>query len=145
MGVFTQRHIDTVDSVITESYVYTPNSFSSNETIKRVKVLRSLWDTGASATLISMRVIKALGLERVGQSGVSGYNSGIDIKDTYMIHLGLPTGDVITNVVALEFDGDDYDVVIGMDVICQGDFALSNKDGNTTFSYRIPSKEEIVF
>ena len=84
-------------------------------------------------------------LKSVGKSGVSGYNNGVDVKNTYLIHLGLPTGDIVTNVVVMEFDSEDYDVVIGMDVICQGDMALTNKDGNTTFPYRVPSKEEIVF
>ncbi|MCR5644842.1 MAG: hypothetical protein K6F96_00415 [Bacteroidales bacterium] len=100
MGTYTQRHTDNVDSVVTESYVYSPNSLSGKEKVN---------------------------------------------KNTYLIHLGLPTGDVVTNVIAMEFDSEEYDVVIGMDVICQGDMALTNKDGNTTFSYRVPSQEEIVF
>lgn len=145
MGAYTQRHIDSVDSVVSESYVYSPNGLSGKEKVKRVKVTRTLWDTGASATLISKRVVDALKLKSVGKSGVSGYNNGVDVKNTYLIHLGLPTGDIVTNVVVMEFDSEDYDVVIGMDVICQGDMALTNKDGNTTFPYRVPSKEEIVF
>lgn len=145
MGVFTRRHNNTIDSVVTESYVYTPNSLSKKEKTKRVKVTQSLWDTGATSTLISTRVIKTLGLKSIGMSGVSGYNDEIDIKNTFLIHLGLPTGDVVTNVIAMEFDSEDYDVVIGMDVICNGDLAISNKDGKTTISYRIPPKEEIDF
>ena len=47
--------------------------------------------------------------------------------------------------MAMEFENDEYDVVIGMDVICNGDFAVTNKDGNTTFSFRIPSEETIDF
>ena len=34
--------------------------------------------------------------------------------------------------MAMEFDSDEYDVVIGMDVICNGDLAITNKDGKTT-------------
>ena len=59
-----------------------------------MKVVRSLWDTGASVSLISARVAKVLGLVSIGKSGVSGYNDGIDVKDTYCVHVGLPTGDV---------------------------------------------------
>jgi len=44
-----------------------------------------------------------------------------------------------------EEDGDEYDVVIGMDVICNGDLAITNKYGKTTFSFRIPSEAEIDF
>ena len=32
-----------------------------------------------------------------------------------------------------------------MDVITQGDFAVSNWDGRTAFSFRVPSRGEIDF
>ena len=35
--------------------------------------------------------------------------------------------------------------LIGMDIISQGDFSISNKDKKTTFSFRFPSYEEIDF
>ncbi|MBR1468695.1 MAG: retroviral-like aspartic protease family protein [Prevotella sp.] len=145
MGVVTRKYQEIVDSIVTESYVYAPTDFVAGEEVKRVKVQRSLWDTGASVSLISSRVAKVLGLEPIGKSGVSGYNEGVDVKDTFLTHIGLPTGDIVTNVMSMEFDSDEYDVVIGMDVIGKGDFAITNKDGNTTFSFRIPSKESIEF
>ena len=130
---------------MTESYVYTPVDLSSCKDVKRVKVVRSLWDTGASVTLISARVAKVLGLTSIGKTGVSGYNEGIDVKDTYCVHVGLPTGDIVTNIMAMEFESDEYDVVIGMDVIEKGDLAVTNLDDRTTFTFRIPSEEEIDF
>ena len=36
-------------------------------------------------------------------------------------------------------------MLIGMDVINAGDFAITNKDGKTVFSFRIPSMERIDF
>ena len=39
----------------------------------------------------------------------------------------------------------DAEVLIGMDIIGQGDFAVTNKDGKTTFSFRMPSIERIDF
>ena len=53
---------------------------------------------------------------------------GVDVKDTYLIHIGLPTRDIVTDIMAMEFDSDEYDVVIGMDVICNGDLAITNYD-----------------
>ena len=110
-----------------------------------MKIMRSLWDTGASVSLISVRVAKALGLTTFGKSVVSGYNEGVDLKETFLVHFGLPTGDIVTNIMAMGFESDEYDVVIGMDVICNGDFAITNKDGRTTFSFKIPSEQEIDF
>ena len=34
----------------------------------------------------------------------------------------------------------DYDVLIGMDVITQGDFCISTVNGQTVFSFRMPAK-----
>lgn len=145
MGTITRRFEEKVDCIVTESYVYTPVDLSSCKDVKRVKVTRSLWDTGASVSLISARVTKVLGLTSIGKSGVSGYNEGVDVKDTYCVHIGLPTGDIVTNIMAMEFDSDEYDVVIGMDVLGKGDMAITNLNDKTTFSFRIPSEEEIDF
>ena len=38
-----------------------------------------------------------------------------------------------------------WDVLIGMDIINLGDFAVSNHNGKTTFSFRMPSVDEIIF
>ena len=145
MGTITRRFEEKVDCIVTESYIYVPVNLSLCKDVKRVKVVRSLWDTGASVTLISARVAKVLELTSIGKSGVSGYNEGIDVKDTYCVHVGLPTGDIVTNIMAMEFDSDEYDVVIGMDVIGKGDLAVTNLDDRTTFTFRIPSEEEIDF
>ncbi len=145
MGAITRKYHEAAECIVTESYVYAPTDIASGEPVKRVKVQRSLWDTCASVSLISARVAKVLGLRSIGKSGVSGYNEGVDVKDTYLVHIGLPTGDIITNIMAMEFQSDEYDVVIGMDVICKGDLAVTNQGGRTTFSFRIPSEKEIDF
>ena len=145
MGAFTLKFQKKEDCIVTESYIYAPIDLSNGGQVRRVRIQRSLWDTGASVSLISSRVAKVLGLESIGKSGVSGYNEGIDVKDTYLIHIGLPTRDIVTDIMAMEFDSDEYDVVIGMDVICHGDLAITNQNDKTTFSFRIPSETEIDF
>ncbi len=37
------------------------------------------------------------------------------------------------------------DVLIGMDIITQGDVAITNLGGNTVFSFRIPSQKQVDF
>ena len=39
----------------------------------------------------------------------------------------------------------DTDVLVGMDIINKGDFAVSNRNGATSFSFRIPSVENFDF
>ena len=82
MGVITRKFPNQIDSIVTESYVYVAVDLSKDEAVRRVKVQRSLWDTGASVSLISSRVAKVLGLNSIGKAGVSGYNEGVDAKDT---------------------------------------------------------------
>ena len=38
-----------------------------------------------------------------------------------------------------------FGLIIGMDIITLGDFAVTNANGNTTVSFRIPSVEAIDF
>lgn len=64
---------------------------------------------------------------------------------TYMIHLGLPSGDLVQDVEVYCSDIDDYDVLIGMDIIGLTDFSLTNGDGKTIFAYRIPSEGNTDF
>lgn len=144
MPVFTQRNSDTIEAIITECRICPPVNFSNGEMPQKVYTSQNaMWDTGATNTLISPKIIKALGLKPFGKSGISSAN-GIIETNTYLIHVGIPTGSIITNILALEDDNEDYEVVIGMDIISQGDFAFSNKDGHSTFSFRIPSTEEII-
>lgn len=40
---------------------------------------------------------------------------------------------------------DGLDLLIGMDVISQGDMSITNFNGNTVMSFRVPSKVEVDF
>ena len=145
MGTFTKTFTPTADCIVTESYLYSPVELNTSKDVKRVKISRTLWDTGASCSLISERIAKLLNLEPIGKTGVTGYNSNIDVKDTYLIHAGLPTGDIVTNIMAMACESDEYDAIFGMDIISLGDFAITNQNGQTTFSFRSPSSQTIEF
>lgn len=51
----------------------------------------------------------------------------------------------IKDLEVLACDLEDNDIIIGMDTITRGDLAITNKDGETWFSFRIPSQEHIEF
>lgn len=144
MPVFTQRSSDIMEAIITECKICPPVDFANGEMPSKVYTSQNaMWDTGATNTLISPRIVKALGLKPFGKSGISSAN-GIVETNTYLVHVGIPSGSVVTNILALEDENDDYEVVIGMDIISRGDFAFSNHEGHSTFSFRIPSQEEII-
>ena len=98
-----------------------------------------LWDTGAMKTVITDNVIDALALPELGIAKSSGV-SGIYQTTIHMIDLMLPNGVVFPRLsVTKGILGTHFDVLIGMDVISRGDFAISNYQGKTAFTFRIPS------
>jgi predicted aspartyl protease len=101
----------------------------------------SIWDTGASSCAISNRVVSALGLKPTGMTTMRGAN-GEALTNTYLLNLYLPNGVAFSGVRVAEVKlvGNE-DILIGMDVISAGDFTVSNYDGKTCMSFRIPSQE----
>lgn len=76
---------------------------------------------------------------------ISTANGLVDVN-TYLINLTLPNKVTIENLSVTSSDlGDDVDLLIGMDVIKLGDFSITNTNNSTTFSFRIPSIEEINY
>ena len=105
----------------------------------------AVWDTGAMSTTITKELAKKLGLCAISKVRVVGV-TGNAICNTYLIALALPNGILIPELEVADCDGNiGCDILIGMDVISRGDFAICNKDGRTTFSFRTPSVEVIDF
>ena len=65
--------------------------------------------------------------------------------NTYLINLFLPNNVALIGIRVAESSVSGCDVLIGMDVISSGDLAVTNHNGKTTFSFRIPPCEEIDF
>ncbi len=108
--------------------------------------VKAIWDTGATATVITDNVVKALGLIPTGMSHVNTAN-GVAIQNTYIIDIVLPNGlrvkDVtVTGATALSGG---CEVLIGMDIITLGDLSITHYKGSTCMSFRIPSMHEIDY
>lgn len=72
--------------------------------------------------------------------------SALEDAETYMVNIGLPNGVQFAMVkVAKGRLGAGADVLIGMDIISQGDFSITNQNGKTVFSFRIPSAHTVDF
>lgn len=123
-------------------------SISSNVTIDRTDITinnrNGLWDTGASKTSIDKRIVTLMNLAPIGKISISTAN-GVVAVDTYLIDVTLPNNVTIKNVIASGTDLGNVDLLIGMDIICLGDFSITNTDNSTTFSFRIPSIQEIDY
>jgi len=65
--------------------------------------------------------------------------------ETFLVSIFLPNTVVFPSIRVTKGVLTGCDVLIGMDIINQGDFAITQSDGKTTFSYRYPSIEQIDF
>ena len=134
-GILNMLKTDTLvlSNVRNSSIPYTP------------KLWCGLWDTGASKSSITQRIVDDLSLIPVGNTNISTAN-GIVTVNTYFVDFGLPNGVTVKNVLVSCADlGNDIDILIGMDIIKHGDFAITNTNGKTTFSFRTPSIQEIDY
>lgn len=113
----------------------------------------AIWDTGATHSAITQKVADDLGLKPTGMAEVR-YGSGKASTNTYLVNFSLPNKVMIPHVRVTEVQliSDDNvssdnqpQLLIGMDIIGLGDFAVTNANDKTTFSFRIPSVQEIDF
>lgn len=103
------------------------------------KKYKAIWDTGATHTAITQKVLKELSLTIVDTTTIVGVNSKTEDIQVALFNLLLPLNIEIKNVRgAVCIIGGDTDILIGMDIIKFGDFAISNGGGQTLFSFAIP-------
>lgn len=134
MSAFT-KHENTLVNVLTAPVDVCPLNSGRWTTFK------ALWDTGAMSSVVTNQVARMLGLIPVSTAYSRGVN-GVKQVPVYLVSIKLP-GDVLFNLVVTEGDsGGGWDMLIGMDVISNGDFCVSNFQGRTTFSFRIPSESK---
>lgn len=102
----------------------------------------ALWDTGATNSCISHDVVQKLSLTPTGKITIQT-PSGASVMDTFMVNVLLPNRVIIPDVVVCDSDigAQGIGMLIGMDIIRLGDFAVSNYDGKTVFTFRLPSKQ----
>ena len=61
------------------------------------------------------------------------------------MNIALPDNVVFAGMRVTKGDFTGGDILIGMDIINRGDFAVTNHNGTTRFSYRVPSQGYIDF
>lgn len=110
-----------------------------------LKTYSGVWDTGATTTSISRRVVDDFKLPILGQVKLHTANKVIDTT-THLIAMRLPNGVGLPQLLAICADlSKGIDVLIGMDVINKGDFSITNVGGKTLFSFRMPSVKTIDY
>ena len=103
----------------------------------------AIWDTGATVSGITQKVVDSCGLSAIGWSEVTGVH-GTQPSEAYLVNILLLNQVRVPNVRVTKGDFTNGDVLIGMDIISH-DFAVTNYNGATCFSFRVPSMECIDF
>lgn len=142
-GAVTIEYEGRVSVLQTDIDVREPTSFTVVDVAGQRLRLKGIWDTGASATAISQNVVTSLGLNPTGMKRAVHTANGIREADTYAVSLHLPQGVITNPVLAVDVESiTDADVLIGMDVIGTGDFAVTHVHGRTKLSFCVPSMHD---
>jgi uncharacterized protein YchJ len=115
-----------------------------SQPLEPTKEYTAIWDTGATKTAITNKLAKECGLKPTGMCKV-GTASGETDACTYLVSVYLPNKVCIPQLRVTEVKISGADVLIGMDIIADGDFAVTNHKGKTNMSFRMPSIECIDF
>lgn len=106
----------------------------------------ALWDTGATSSCISQNVINKMCLIATGRMNVLTPQGSMQVG-TYLVDIFLPNKVLIkdVSVCGSNIDNQNLDMLIGMDIISLGDFAITHSGDTTVFSFCTPSKKAIDF
>jgi hypothetical protein len=111
----------------------------SKSSAPKQEKFKAIWDTGATNSVISPDVVQACSLKPTGQTNVKTAGGTVTCS-TYLVSIFLPNNVGFPSVRVTEAPlTEGANVLIGMDIIGFGDFATSNHEGGTVFTYRCPS------
>ena len=141
---FTTQYNGISNRLLTKCFVSAAWSPQDDKSAPPLLEFDALWDTGATASVITAQVATKLDLLPEGTSRVF-HAQGSSHVPIYFVNFGLPNRVGITGIRVTEGVLKGCDVLIGMDIINMGDFAVTNRAGQTTFSFQMPSINQIDF
>ena len=103
---------------------------------KSEDTVKALWDTGSTVTVLSEMLVQRLGLIPSDICRVSGRDGNPITTNTYNI-------DVVLGETRIEFVNavrgplKNIDMIIGMDVISQGDFHITHPSYTTMLEFEV--------
>ena len=103
----------------------------------------ALWDTGATISAITPKLVKDLGFIPVGTMAISGITGALDVE-FILAAIQLPGGILRQNIKMAVCDfSQNINIILGMDIITLGDFELLNGNNSTVFSFTSPPSGKI--
>ena len=102
---------------------------------------------GSPVCGVTKRLADKFGLKKLGATSVSPAFGGKSERMLYCVDFLLEDclrfSDMRATEIEKGYDGAEF--IVGCNVLCLGDFVITNKDRKTTISLRLPSDKEIDF
>jgi hypothetical protein len=113
----------------------------------KIETFVAIWDTGATSSVVTPKVVANLGLIPSGKTNLLGVTGTKNDADTFLVSIILPNQVRVDGVRVAEVPQltGNADILIGMDIITIGDFSLTNVDKKTVFTFRFPSIKTIDY
>lgn len=132
-------------ALLSDLKVCEPSAITDGGNADSLPAYKGIWDTGATNSVITQKIVDELNLKPTGITKVNGV-SGETTSPVYLVDFLLPLGLIIPGLrVTLGQLADGADALIGMDVITLGDLSVTNKLGRTKMTFRIPSMHEVDY
>ncbi|MDO8714259.1 MAG: retroviral-like aspartic protease family protein [Polynucleobacter sp.] len=139
---FTAKYPSKQNSLTTHCHVVNP--YPEEGQVQTPFQCNAIWDTGATNSVISQRVVDALGLAPIGYTSVMGVAGKHDCPQ-FSSGILLPNNVHFEKVLVTLGQLNGFDVLIGMDIISAGSFAITHRTGATVFSFSIPTVDTIDY
>ncbi len=140
-------------NVLTQAYSAIVNCIKTSVKITNINTgvvvdTFGIWDTGATNSVITKSVAKQLGLTPVSYTRVRGVG-GLMPTPEYLVKITLNNENItlVSRVTECEELSAEQDtgMLVGMNIIRLGDICITNFDGKTVMTFRVPSLETINY
>ncbi|MRY85105.1 aspartyl protease family protein [Parabacteroides distasonis] len=109
---------------------------------------KGIWDTGATNSVITKSTAQALGLIPISMAKVIGVHGSKEVP-VYRVSITLNNENISLETEVTECEElsgtQNIGMLVGMNIIGMGDFSISNFNGETTMTFRVPSLEKIDY
>jgi hypothetical protein len=138
INVISRLYDKSFKRVVTEIEVSQSSAWCAINNLKSVNIqARALWDTGAEICAVSSDFVNRLGLVSYGEEWFVGFGGEAE-QEKYYLDIALGDNRHIYNIPAMHNPHmKSYDIIIGMNVITMGDFALIREDKGTRFVFKL--------
>lgn len=131
-----------------ENCIVTPVSITDPDTGTVVNTF-GIWDTGATHSVITKKKAQEFGLKVLSMTRVIGVHGPKDVP-VYRVTIALNNENInlttlVTECEELPSNGKEVGMLIGMNIINMGDFAISNYNGKTFMTFLVPSLKQIDY